>query len=466
VIFTPRPYQPIMRDHILNYPRCALHVEMGLGKTTSVLWALSDLQFVEEVHALVLAPLRVARSVWTEEAKKWDQFSHLKIVPILGDAKDRLAALREPADIHTINYENIPWLSEQVGDRWPWTTIVADEATRLKHFRLSGGRKSTSTKVKVSKNRTTRARTLGKYALKKATRFIELTGTSVPNGLQDLWGQLWFLDFGERLGRTFTAFKNRWFYYESRWSYEMKMAPGAQEEIQKRISDICISLRAEDWFDLKKPIVVDVPVDLPSDAMNMYRQMEKMMYLEINNLEIEAFNAAAKSLKCLQLANGAIYTDDAQNWQSVHDVKLDALESIIEEASGMPVLVAYHFKSDLTRLKVRFPKGRDLKTKKDEDDWNAGKIPVLFAHPASAGHGLNLQHGGNIIVYFGHWWDLEQYQQILERIGPVRQMQSGYNRPVYVYNIRARNTVDDLVIQSRESKRKVQDILMEALRKM
>ena len=246
----------------------------------------------------------------------------------------------------------------------------------------------------------------------------------------------------------------------------MKMAPGAQEEIQKRISDICISLRTEDWFDLKKPIVVDVPVDLPPAAMSIYKQMEKMMYLEINNLEVEAFNAAAKSLKCLQLANGAIYTDDAQNWQSVHDAKLDALESIIEEASGMPVLVAYHFKSDLTRLKVRFPKGKELKTKKDEDDWNAGRIPVLFAHPASAGHGINLQCGGNIIVYFGHWWDLEQYQQILERIGPVRQLQSGYKRPVYVYNIRARNTVDDLVIQSRESKRKVQDILMEASRKI
>jgi SNF2 family DNA or RNA helicase len=200
--------------------------------------------------------------------------------------------------------------------------------------------------------------------------------------------------------------------------------------------------------------------------MTTYKQMEKMMYLEIQGAEVEAFNAASKSLKCLQIANGAIYVDDDRNWAPVHDAKLDALESIISEAGGMPVLVAYHFRSDLARLKKRFPQGKELgQLPATLSDWNNGDIPVLFAHPASAGHGLNLQHGGNILVFFGHWWDLEYYQQILERIGPVRQLQSGYKRPVYIYNIRARNTIDDLVIQSRNDKRKVQDILLEAARK-
>jgi SNF2 family DNA or RNA helicase len=194
--------------------------------------------------------------------------------------------------------------------------------------------------------------------------------------------------------------------------------------------------------------------------------MEKEFFTEINNKEVEALNAAAKSMKLLQIANGAIYTDDLKNWEPLHDEKLDALESIIEEANGIPVLVAYHFKTDLMRLKKRFPEGRELdKNEGTIAAWNKGKIPILFAHPASAGHGLNLQHGGNIVVMFGHWWDLEQYQQIIERIGPTRQLQSGYNRPVYIYNIVAADTIDELVIQSRTDKRKIQDLLLEAARK-
>ena len=433
--------------------RCAAWAGMGMGKTSGTLYALDCIDLVEDNRTLVLAPLRVAQSTWPAEGQKWDNFQHLKIIPIIGTVKERLEAIREPADIHTTNYENLPWLLEQVGGSWPWKTVVADESTRLKSFRLGG---------KGGK----RARALSKVAFSCVERFVQLTGTPSPNGLLDLWGQLWFLDRGERLGRTYSAFMRRWFRSKHPNSFEMVPLPCAEREIMEKVKDICMSLRAQDYFDLKDPIVIDVPVTLPHTAMKLYKQMEKEMFLEIQNKEVEAFNAAAKSMKCLQLANGAIYTDELHNWAPVHDAKLDALESIIEEAAGMPVLVAYHFKTDLIRLKKRFPQGRELdKAGKIIDTWNAGKVPLLFAHPASAGHGLNLQDGGNIVVIFGHWWNLEEYQQIIERIGPTRQMQAGHNRPVFIYNIRAEGTIDATVIQSRTDKRQVQDLLLEAAKR-
>ena len=449
MIFTPRPYQTILADHILTHPRCAIWADMGLGKTSGTLYALDALRLVEDVPALVLAPLRVVNETWPAEVEKWDNLSHLKIVPITGTPKQRLNALHTPADVHATNYENLPWLMEQ--GFFPWTTIISDEATRLKSFRL-GGKKGR------------RARALAKVAFSKVERFIELTGTPSPNGLQDLWGQLWFLDRGERLGRTHSAFMRRWFRLKHPNSFEMVPMPHSEAEIMERVSDICLSIRAKDWFDLNDPIIVDVPAILPESAMRQYKEMESKMFLEIQEQEIEAFNAAAKTMKCLQLANGAIY-DETGDWHPVHDAKLDALESVVQEANGMPVLVAYHFKTDLIRLKKRFPQGKELdKNRQTITDWNAGKIPILFAHPASAGHGLNLQDGGNLVVMFGHWWDLEQYQQIIERIGPTRQMQAGYDRPVYIYNIRAVDTIDSTVIQSRTDKRKIQDLLLETVR--
>ena len=443
--FIPREYQIPLAHHILKHPRCAIYAGMGMGKSSGSLYALDALRMAEDNKVLVVAPLRVARSVWSGEIKKWDfDFS---ISTVIGSAEERLDALHKKADIHTINYENLQWLHEQ--GYFPWETVISDESTKLKSFRLKQGSK--------------RAKALARYSFTKVKRFIELTGTPAPNGLINLWGQLWFLDKGERLGSTYTGFVNRWFRYPHPNSMTLEPMPHTPAEIHERIKDICLSIRAEDYFDLKEPIYVDVPVDLPKAAMNQYKQMEKMMYLELEGKEIDALNAASKTIKCLQLANGAIYLDDSRtNWSVVHDAKLDALEDIIEEANGMPVLVAYHFKSDLSRLKKKFPQGRQLLTEKDEKDWNKGIIPVLFVHPASAGHGLNLQDGGNIIAFFGHWWDLEHYQQIIERIGPMRQMQSGYNRNVYIYNIRAVDTVDDLIVESRKNKRKVQDLLLEA----
>lgn len=446
--YNPREYQLIAVKHIFKHKRCALWKPMGMGKTSACIFALDTLRLVNSDKTLVLAPLRVAKSVWTDEAAKWDNLSHLKCVPIIGDAKERKERLQEPADIHTTNYENLPWLCSQVKDKWPWANVIADEATRLKSFRL-GGKKGK------------RAKALAKLAFTKIDRFIELTGTPSPNGLKDLWGQLWFLDKGERLGRTYTAFIQRWF-RQGRDGFSIEPLEFAFEQINERVKDICISFNVQDWFDIKDPIIIDVPVTLPPKALEQYKKMEKEMYLKIKGHEVEAFNAAARTIKCLQLANGFIYKED-KTWIPVHDAKLDALESIIEESAGAPILCVYHFKTDLIRLKNRFKYGAELdKNPATLRKWNRGEIPLLFAHPASAGHGLNLQDGGSIVVMFGHWWDLEQYLQIIERIGPTRQMQSGYDRPVYIYNIRAEHTIDKLVIQRRTDKRSVQDLLMDS----
>lgn len=453
-----------MVSHILANPRCAIWAGMGLGKTAGTLTALSALQLVEDGPTLIVAPKRVARSVWPDEAQKWEHLRHLRVIPVIGPEGARRELLSRKADIYAINYDNLPWLANYLGDQWPFTTVVSDESTRLKGFRGS---------ERVSKHGRTflqlaggqRARALGRKSFSRVRRWINLTGTPSPNGLKDLWGQTWFLDQGQRLGRTYDAFKRRWF-QRSFDGYSIEPLPFAQEQIQDRLRDLCLSLRSEDWFDLEQPIMNTVFVDLPPKARALYRDMERRMFMELEGSPVEAFNAAARTMKCLQIANGAAYVDEhAQTWKEIHGAKIEALESIAEEAAGVPLLVAYQFKSDLARLLKAFPGGRLLSTKKDEDDFNAGKIPLGFGHPKSMGHGLNLQHGSNIGVFFGHWWDLELYQQFIERIGPVRQMQSGYKRSVFVHHIVARNTVDELVLTRMAGKRSVQDILMEAVRR-
>jgi SNF2 family DNA or RNA helicase len=438
-------------DHLLDTERCAAWAGMGMGKTVSTLTAINDLQLLEGNPVLVLAPLRVATSTWPDEARKWEHTSGLSVMPITGSLEERRRALRFDAAVYTTNYEQIPWLVEHLGDRWPFRTVIADESTKLKGFRLRQG--------------TERAKALGRVAHTKVKRLVELTGTPSPNGLQDLWGQAWFLDQGHRLGRTFDAFKQRWFRPDPS-GFGVQPLGHAQDEIQAKLRDLCLTVEAKDWFDLREPIVTNVYVDLPIKARQLYRQMEREMFMQLGEHEVEAFNAAARTVKCLQLANGAAYVgEDSSQWQEVHDAKLQALESIIEEASGMPVLVAYQFKSDLARLLKAFKKGRALdKDPQTIRDWNVGKIPVMFAHPASAGHGLNLQDGGNILAFFGHDWNLENRLQIIERIGPTRQLQAGHDRPMFIYNIIARDTVDDLVIKRVETKREVQDLLLEAMK--
>jgi len=456
-----RDYQREIVQYLGTKRRCNLFVPMGLGKTVSTLTAIDLLQFTEDVlPALVIAPLRVAQNTWPDEVKKWPHLRHLRVSAIVGSALQREAALHAPADIYTINYENLVWLVDTLAGACPFRMVVADECSKLKGFRTKQGTK--------------RAHALASFVHHEGLRYVGLTGTPAGNGLEGLWAINWFVDRGMRLGKSFNAFSQRWF-RPDRSGFGIEPLPHAQREIEIALADVCLSLAVRDYFDIREPIRNYIRVQLPPKARAQYEAMEDDMYLKLGEHEIEAFGAAGRTLKCLQLANGAAYLDPeveneeapgARKWVEIHDAKLQALESVIEEAAGMPVLVAYHFKSDLARLKKAFPKGRELDRKPQTmRDWNDGKIPVLFAHPASAGHGINLQSGGNILVFFGLNWNLEEHQQIIERIGPVRQAQAGFDRPVFLHYIIADRTVDDLVLERLDSKREVQDILLAAMKR-
>jgi hypothetical protein len=445
---------------MLDVPRCAVWADMGLGKTVSTYTALDALHLAGESHpTLVIAPLIVARDTWPDEARKWEHLRQIDVMPIIGSEAERRMALRYDASVYTVNYDNLVWLVEHFGDRWPFRTVIVDESRRLKGFRLKQGGKRTAA--------------LGRVAHTKIKRMVQLTGAPAPNGLSDLWGQAWFIDAGQRLGRTYDAFKQRWF-QRGFDGYNVDPLPFAQEQIQAALRDVCLRVDASDYFDMEKPIPVPVYVDLPVKARLKYKEMERDMYTQIEDRSAEAFGAAARTQKCLQLANGAIYVDPLvqgeehrgpKEWREVHDVKLQALESIVEEANGSPVLVSYHFKSDLARLIKAFPKGRVLSDPVQMREFKTGKYEVGFGHPASMGHGVDgLQEHCHRIAFFGHWWDMDQREQIIGRVGPVRQYQAGHKRPVYIYDIIARDTVDELVIARHESKREVQDILLSAMK--
>lgn len=455
--FVPRPYQNLLIQHIIETPRCAVWAGMGMGKTSSTLFALSYLKAVlGETPALVLAPLRVAQSTWPDEVKKWAELSDLTVSPVVGSAEKRREALKVKADIYTMNYENIVWLLHELNATtgvWPFKVIVADESTRLKSYRTrSGG---------------VRARALAAVAY-HSKRFIELTGTPAPNGLEDLWGQAWFLDKGERLTKSFSRFQQRWFRPVKIGSdaFAVKWVPfnWSQKDIQDKLKDLCLTVKAEDYFPLKEPIVSNICVDLPPKAKKVYNELQREMFTELEGVEVEAFNAAAKTMKCLQAASGAVYDNDG-NWHELHDAKIEALKSIIEEAAGAPVLIAYHWKPDAERILKAIPNAKILDKSPDTiREWNEGKISVMLAHPQSAGHGLNLQDGGNILVFFSQWWNLEERMQIIERIGPTRQMQAGHDRPVFIYNIIAKGTADEIVMERVETKKSVQELLLNAMK--
>lgn len=455
--FTPRPYQAKIIDFILTHRRGAVYAGMGMGKTSSTLAALERLKKEEPdaFPALILAPLRVASSTWPQEILKWG--FNLSCACVSGTPKQRVKILTgAPADIYTTNYEQIPWLAEYFGDKWPFKTVIADESTRLKSFRLGGSKSS-------------RARALAAPAWGKVKRFIELTGTPASNGLIDLWGQLWFIDKGAALGRSFREFTARYFdaYQVGMSAYALKYEPreGADKAIQERIAPVSISLSASDWFDIDEPIISPVYVGMPDETEKFYKTLKSDLLVSIDETaEVSAVNAAALSAKCLQCASGAVYDDEGE-CRTLHEEKLLALDSIIEEAAGEPVLVAYHWRFSAERIMKRFKNAVILD--KDPETiarWNRGEIPILVTNPASAGHGLNLQDGGHILVIFDEWWDLEQYLQVIERIGPTRQMQAGHPRPVYVYHIMARGTLDPVVLTRLQTKCKVQDALLEYLK--
>ena len=442
--YQPHEYQQYATDFILTHPIAAVLLEMGLGKSVITLTAIQDLcldSFL--VHrVLVIAPLRVARDTWPTEIQKWDHLQELSYSVAVGTAQERRAALQKPAFIHIINRENVQWLIEESGIRWDYDMVVVDELSSFKSHQAK--RFKSLLKMRSLVN-----------------RFVGLTGTPSSNGLMDLWAEFRLLDMGKRLGRFITHYRDTFFTPDRRngmqvFSYKPK--PGAEAEIYRRIGDITISMRSTDYLQMPECVLNTVPVTLSEDEHKKYQAMAKELVLKLQGVEVDASNAAALSGKLCQLANGAIYTEDKHTLY-FHDRKLDALEDLIEGANGKPVLVAYWFQHDLARIKKRF-KVRELKSSKDIADWNAGKIPVAVIHPASAGHGLNLQAGGSTLVWFGLTWSLELYQQTNARLW--RQGQRADT--VVIHHIITRGTIDESIMKALTLKDKSQAALIRAVK--
>ena len=435
-------YQNRAIKFIKDKKRCALFLQMGLGKSTTTLTAASDMLDCFDVRrVLVIAPLRVANSVWAQECRLWSHLNHLKVNVCTGSERKRISALQTTADIYTINRENVTWLVDHYGKKWPFDCVIVDESSSFK---------SASSKRFKS--------------LKKVAPFtnymVLLTGTPSPNGLLDLWSQMYLVDFGERLGRTMTAFKQR-FFEPDYMGYNWTLKEGSAEKIHALISDVCLSMTADDYLDLPDRIDQAVYVDLPAKVKAQYDDFEKELLVELETSEtVEAMNAAVLANKLLQFANGFIYTDEHKNWQDLHTMKLDALADIVEDNSGENLLVAYNYKTDLQRLLKRFPDAVVLdKEQSTIDAWNRGEIKMLLAHPASAGHGLNIQKGGNVIVWFGLNWSLELYQQFNARLH-----RQGQQKPVIIIHIIARDCIDERVMLALSGKDVTQKNLMAALK--
>jgi hypothetical protein len=403
---------------------------------------------------LVLAPKRVAAEVWPEQVAQWPHLKDFKLRAIAGPPSARLEAIKAPAHAYTCTYELLPWLVEELGSRWPFTRVVADESTRLKNFRLRQGG--------------VRASALSRVAHSQVNEWINLTGTPAPNGYADVWGQQWFIDKGERLGRSYSAFERRWF---ARFSGvlghhfgPLRPLPGAEQQIGDAIADCTFVIRPEDWFNLETPLVSQVWVELPPAAMKAYQALQRDLVAEFSGVEINAVNTLAKSRKCLQVATGAVYDDDRiARW--AHDAKIEALQSLVAESGGESLIVVYQHKHELERLRKAFPQGRTLADAKNITQlWNEGRLPLLFLHPRSAGHGLNLQHGGRTVVFFAIDWDKELHDQVIERVGPVRQAQAGYNRVVKIYYILAHKTIDAVVYDRLLGKGNAQALLQAYVR--
>ena len=472
MIFTPRPWQKPMIGHLLSLDRANLFARPGMGKTTTVLAALDALSLADDVFpALVIGPKRVANSVWSGDVEKFANLRHIRVVRITGNTSERLAALRTPADVYTIHYGLLKWLAEALAGKWPFKTVVADESTRLKSARPSFQRHKGSGKVFLRVAGSANAGTLARFA-PKTRHWFNLSGTPAPNGLKDLWAQCWFIDFGETLGGSFDAFTRRWFVQRRGTSAEQSVfdpLPHAQDEITRRIKPYSLSLDPRDWFDLREPRIVPVKITLPERLMKEYRKLHREAVLVLGEQTvITAVSAGVATIKCLQYASGAVLDADGTA-HHIHDEKLDALDSLRENLAGAPLLVAYHFRSSLAAILKRFPDAEQLpsdatKQRDTERRWNEGRIPMLVVHPASAGHGLNLQHGGCDVAIYDPYWDLELYEQIIERVGPMRQMQAGLDRVVSVYHLQVEGTFDQAVFRRLTDKASVQQAVMEAVR--
>jgi len=440
--FKPYGYQKKAIDFIVKNPKCGLFLDMGLGKTVSTLLAIDELMFnrFEVTKVLVIAPLRVASATWPSEIEKWNQTKHFKYSVVCGERNKRIAALNAKADIYIVNRENVVWLIDNCD--WDFDMLVIDELSSFK-----------STQAK-------RFRAL-KRVIKRCKRVVGLTGTPQPNGLIDLWPQMFLIDQGQRLGKTVTSFRNKYFRpgrSNGYVVYEYIPLASAEKEIYDKLSDICMSMKKEDYLDLPEKVFHDVEVNLEGKEKQLYKELKKEALLELEGKEIVALNAAAVSNKLQQLANGAVY-DENHTAVTVHDKKLDALEELIEQANGSPILVFYSFQHDKQRIQARIPDAREIVTTSDINDWNGKKIPVAICHPASVGHGLNLQKGGHIIVWFSLTWSLELYLQANDRLH-----RNGQTEAVQIYHLIAKGTIDEQIMQVLKEKNTKQEALMAYLK--
>lgn len=442
--FSPHNYQSYAIDYIETHPVAAVLLDMGLGKTVISLTAIADLLFdsFEAHRILVIAPLRVARDTWPAEISKWQHLKHLTYAVAVGTVKERKAALSAGADITIINRENLGWLIDSSGYEFDYDMVIIDELSSFKNHKSKRFQSLMKVRPKVK-------------------RIIGLTGTPSSNGLMDLWAEFKLLDFGERLGRFITHYRNNYFIPDKRNGeiiYSYKPMPYAEDAIYRKISDITISMKSTDHLQMPELITSQYEVQLSEDEEQRYEELKADFILELPEGEITAANAASLTGKLSQLANGAIY-DDEGNIVEFHDRKLDALEDIIESANGKPLLVAYWFKHDLQRIKKRFDV-REIKTSKDIIDWNNGDIPVAVIHPASAGHGLNLQAGGSTLIWFGLTWSLELYQQTNARLW--RQGQS--SGTVVIEHVITKGTIDERILKALSLKEVSQNALIDAVK--
>ena len=449
--FKPHAYQQHCINKIIEIKKLGLFLDMGLGKTITTLTAVKELKYNRFLvrRVLVIAPKKVAEGTWTREAAKWDHTQMLRVSPVLGSQAKRIRALNTPADLYIINRENVCWLVDYYRNAWPFDMVVVDESSSFKSHSAKRFKALASVSSRID-------------------RMVELTGTPSPNGLDDLWSQIFLLDGGERLGKRHTQFRERYFQPDKRgadgmvYSYEAK--PGTEASILEKISDICISMKAEDYLQLPDVTYHEIPVELDSKSLKAYYELEREMVLQLpeDDETISVTSAAALSNKLLQLANGALYDEDRQVHE-VHNCKIEAFLELIESLQGKPALVFYNYQHDRARILKALEKSglavRELKTTQDEDDWNAGKIQVLLTHPASSAYGLNLQQGGNHVVWFGLTWNYELYTQANKRLH-----RQGQKEKVIIHHLVGSGTRDTDVMQALQRKDDVQRWVMESLK--
>lgn len=451
MIFKPHAYQQHCINRIVEIKKIGLFLDMGLGKTVTTLTAVKELKYnrFQVRKVLVIAPKKVAEGTWTKEASKWNHTRMLRVSPVLGSQTKRIRALNTPADLYIINRENVVWLVDYYRNAWPFDMVVVDESSSFKNHSAKRFKALASVGIRID-------------------RLVELTGTPSPNGLADLWAQVFLLDGGDRLGKRYAQFRERYFQPDKRgadgmvYSYEAK--PGTEESILEKISDICISMKAGDYLQLPDLTYHEIPVVLDAKSQKAYNELEREMVLQLpeDETDISVTSAAALSNKLLQLANGALYDED-RRVHEVHKCKIEAFLELIESLQGKPVLVFYNYQHDRTRILDALAgsglRVRELKTTQDEDNWNSRKIDVLLAHPASAAYGLNLQQGGNHVIWFGLTWNYELYTQANKRLH-----RQGQTEKVIIHHLVCSGTRDEDVMEALKRKDNVQNWVMESLK--